>query len=1362
MKEFLLLLNVVFCSLVFGQQESVWMHPNKGQWDSQIEYRVDLSMGKMYIEKDGFTFSLYEHPKSHNHSDSEYAEDEVPEILKAHAVKTKFLGSSWNGERTENSVSEFYSNYFLGIDQSKWKSNVKSFAQTELVDFYPGINLELDGRNGGFKYSFHVQPTINPSIIEMDVQGADKVYIDANGNLHIRTSLGEIQELKPIAWTENRGEKTAVEVEFKWENGRLTYHFPNGYDVNSKLIIDPSLIFSSFTGSTTDNWGMTATPGPNGEMYGGGISFGIGYPTTPGAYDVSYNGGLANNNIPGFDVAITKFNSAGNQLLFSTYFGGGANELPESMITNDAGDLFILGITGSNNFPMGPNPYDNAFSGGPNVIGSSSLVFNGCDIYVAKFNATGTALLASTYLGGTGTDGMNTSSLAYNYGDAFRGEIIIDATDNVYLASHSTSGDFPVTNGTTLGGSQSAVVSKLSSDLSSLTWSTYFGGSGVETGNSIDLTTSNELFVVGATTSSGLPFTGVDQTYSGSSSDGYLLKLNASNGSVISGTYMGDPGYDQTYFVRVDIDDEVYVYGQSTNAWAITPGCYGNPNSGQFLRKYTNGLNTVLWTTMIGAGTGNVEISPTAFMISQCDDIFLTGWGGQVNLSSQATSSTSNGFPTTPGAYQTTTNGSNFYLGILSANAASLTYGTFMGGTASSSNHVDGGTSRFDESGTVYHAVCAACGGNDNGFTTTPGAWSTTNPSPNCNMAVFKFELGLPYSIGPDETICQGESYQLTSSGGINFTWTPATGLNNPNIANPIASPTVTTVYYVEMDFNGGCFIEDSIVVEVINAPTISLPNTAQLCFGDSTQITASTNGSSFSWSPITNLLNPTSSTVTVWPTSSQYYYCTVANDCFTTVDSVFVTVHPLPDIIVTDDTTICSGDDALLTAFGSMQHTWTVDPTLTVINNTQAQVTPNAPTYYYATGTSIHGCQNMDSVFVDFFPIPALSITPDTSVCLNESAQLYVSGATSYIWSPSATLSNPFISNPVAFPLIPTEYNVTGTYAQGCTVTADVQVDIISVPIPNLPDSIFACTGVPKQIVASGADSYSWSPPDYLDVTSGPVVNTTVTEDITYIVTFTNVCGSVQEDIVVVTINPDIEAFNDTIVCPGNSANLWATGALTYTWSPLSGIISSAGQSISVSPSQSTMYYVVGADEFGCLASDSVFVDLFPAPFIEASPDQYLFFGESAQLSATTSTPGVITWSPSSYLSCVNCSNPISTPPADFEYMVSYTDNNGCSDADYVSIFFDALIWVPNTFTPDADEFNPVFKVIGGNIKTMELQIYNRWGELISTLSSLDDHWDGTYQGKLCQDGTYTWKLTYKTTRDEVFLLTGHVNLIR
>lgn len=1361
------LLLVLICLYTFGlfaQEDKIWMCPNAGQWENEVLYRVDLKGGKMYLEEEGFTFLFYENPR--NHGGDEFHDHGMNEIesIRAHALKSRFLNSSFSKKISDSDQASHYLNYFIG-DKDKWRSKVHPVSKVKYANFYEGIDLEVDGLDSKLKYSFFLQPFANSNQIKTRFDGADELHIDSKGDLHIKTPLGEIIEEHPIAWNiDANGKKTTVTVNFKLTDGVLSYSFPDDYDKTQQLVIDPNLVFSTFTGSTTDNWGMTATPGPNGETFAGGISFGVGYPVTTGAFDLSYNGGNANGGIPGFDVAISKFNTNGTQLLFSTYIGGAGNELPESMISTTNGDLYVLGITSSSNFPMGPNPYDNTYAGGPSQIGNG-LLFLGSDLFIAKLNANGTALLASTYVGGQNLDGLNVSSLSYNYGDQFRGEIILDGSENIYVSSNTFSTDFPHTDiSNTLQGSQDAVVFKMNPTLNSMIWSRFFGGGVNETGNSLELSSDNELFVTGGTTSSGLSFTGADISYAGGV-DGYLAKFNATTGTLITGTYMGDAEYDQSYFVKLDIDNNPYVYGQTETTWAVTPGKYVNPNSGQFLRKYENSLATVTWTTQFGSGSGHPEISPTALLISDCYDIFVSGWGGTVNSSnSDAIHSSSNGFPVTADAFQSSTNGSNFYLGIFGNDANNLIYGTYMGGVSGSSNHVDGGTSRFDKSGAVYHAVCAACSGNDFGFTTTPGVWAQSNPSPNCNLAAFKFQLGLPYSLSPNSTICEGSTSQLSATGGTTYSWTPTTSLSNPNIANPIATPTQTTVYYVDMNFNDGCSIVDSIIVTVIKYPIINISSNTQICKGDTITLNAQSNGTgnTYSWSPNINISNTSSAIVDVWPSESRYYYCTITSSCFTNRDSVWVEVFQPQKVIASNDTVICQGNTALLTAYASLNPIWLNNPTLTVINTTQANATPISPTYYYATGLDANNCVNRDSVRVSFFPIPELTISNDTAICFQSSTSIEATGGTSYSWTPVNSLSNSTVSNPIATPLQPTNYIVNIGYGQNCFLNQDVFVDLLYLPFPVLPDTVFSCYGIPKEITAQGADSYIWTPADYLNVSTGPTVVTTPPDTFVYLVEFTNVCGTVSEDVVVVPVKPDVNAFNDTIICPYQSAYLYATGGLSYTWSPSSSLNISTSSSVVSKPSIPTNYLVVGNDQYGCIDSAFVFVDLFPLPYIKASPDAYLLEGDVVQLSATSSTDGPYIWSPSEYLSCVNCDSPIASPPVEYHYVVSYTDENGCSDSDDVWVFFDALVWVPNTFTPNGSGTNDVFKVKGGNVQDLKLYIYNRWGELVKTLHGIDDYWDGTYNDVVCQDGTYTWKMTYKDLRGSREELVGHVNLVR
>lgn len=1284
----ILIILTFFLTAFWAASQQVWLHPNKGQWDSEIEYMVELSKGHLYIDKKGFTYNLLEGSShQHDHAESEHQEKEV---FKQHVIQSHFNGSTWNGERIEESLSSFYRNYFLGNDQSTWKSKVYSVEKSTFVNFYDGIDLVFDGSSQKLKYSFFVDPGVDAAIISYDIKGSESIYLK-DGALHILTRFGEIIEEKPVAWTEKDGRRTSVPIEFRLDGERVSFHFPKGYNSEEMLVIDPYLVFSTFTGSTADNWGFTAAPDPAGNLFAGGIVFSPGYPVTTGAIDVSYNPGTETGyNI---DLGITKFNDVGTSLLYSTYLGGTGNETPNSIISSPAGELFILGVTSSPNFPMGGTPYDNSFNGGPSVIGNN-LGFTGSDIYIARLNPTGTSILASTYVGGSGTDGLNLTNLHYNYGDQFRGEIVLDVTGNVYVASTTQSADFPVVLGSqgSLSGSQDAVLFKMPPTLNTLSWSTFYGGSNNETGNSVQIASNGDVYMAGGTTSSNLPLlTGNDLTFNGIT-DGYVTRFNGMTGASLSGTYMGYGEYDQAYFVQLDIDDYVYVFGQSQSAWPITAGCYGTPNSGQFIQKYSSNLMTINWTTMVGGGSGNVEISPTAFLVSDCYDIYFSGWGGLINQYAQATSSTSNGFQCTPDAFQLTTNGNNFYIAVLDQDASALKYGTYMGGFNSSSNHVDGGTSRFDKSGRIYHAVCGACGGNDFGFTSTPGVWSPNNPSSNCNLAAFKFELNTIEAIvsEPQTIICLPNPvvFNNNSANGNSFYWNFGDGTTSTDV-NPshvYGGPGNYTVTLVVSDSNG-CFSPDSVEFDV--------------------QIGDFQGG------------------------------------------------------IVTPSGAICPGEPFQLESFGGANYAWS--PATVLDDSTSA--TPIAIVYSTTTFTVIVsdscGVDTLQIVLPVYVDNP--NISNDTSICIGNSAQLFASGGGSYLWAPASSLNDPLAENPIATPDSTTQYTVEITSINGCVFHDSVLVSVFyTPPIPVMPESLQMCVGTSVDILVSGGDMYVWSPNYQISSLSGSYVTVSPEDDFTYYCDFYNACGYARDSVFIDVVEATIQAGNDTIICPGESVILWASGGISYNWSPSGSLNNTATSQVIASPSSATVYTVVGVDLTGCTDTASVQVDLFPQPFIQTSPDVFAIYGDAIQLSATSTTNGPFIWSPAEYLSCVSCTSPIAIPNQNMTYSVSYTDENGCSASDVVHIYYDPILYIPNTFTPNDDEHNQGFRISANNIRSFELLIFDRWGELIFTMDDFDDYWDGTFKGLPCQDGTYVWKIKYIDFLDKVYEQTGHINLLR
>ena len=946
---------------------------------------------------------------------------------------------------------------------------------------------------------------------------------------------------------------------------------------------------------------------------------------------------------------------------------------------------------------MAGSPYDNSFNGGPNMSSNANgLGFQqGVDLYVLHLSADGSTIISSTFVGGSSTDGLNSSNLRYGYGDQFRGEIILDNFDNVYVASMTKSTDFPTTGAgqSTMSGSQDAILFKMPPTLNSLTWSSYYGGNSLETGNSIQISSTGDVFIAGGTSSSNIPNS--LNGYAGGQSDGYVARFNGVNGAIISSRHIGSNEYDQAYFVQLDIEDNVYILGQTESNLGISSGLYGNANSGQFIQKFTPDISSLLWKTMIGASTGHVEISPTAFLVSDCHDIYIAGWGGSLNQNpnlSQALNSTTNGFPVTADAYQLNTTGSNFYIGVLSENAGYLKYGTFMGGNTTSPDHVDGGTSRFDKEGRIYHAVCAACGGGPNGFPTTPGVFSPTNNSIRCNLAAFKFELSTIEALvtDPAPVVCLPDAVFFTnnSANGNAFFWDFNDGSTSTDV-NPshiYPGPGNYDVTLIVSDTNG-CYSSDTIVFPVYIGDFIGNVTTppGPICPNVPYQLEAS-NGVNYSWTPAQFLDDPTSATP-------------IATVAQTTVFTV-----------IAADT--CGSD--------------TLQVTLEVFD-------------------------------------PPHSVSNDTSICIGNSVQVFATGGNQYAWSPSVFIDDTTSSSPIATPDTTTLFYVDITSPEGCILRDSVLITVFfTPPIPIMPDSLDLCNGASISITVSGAESYFWSPNSSISSLTGSTVIVNPTNDQFYYCDFTNACGTERDSVFISIIRPDVQAGNDTIFCIGESAPLWATGGVSYQWSPSDGLNSTTTSQVIASPVVPTIYVVTGVDQFGCTDSDSVFVDLFPRPFIQTTPDVYAFMGDFIQLSATSSTTGTFTWSPSEYLSCVNCVSPVANPDQNYTYTVSYTDNNGCKASDDVQIFYDPIIYVPNTFTPDGNEFNANFLAIGGNIKTFEMRIFNRWGEEIFTSNNITIGWDSTYKGKNCPDGTYIWKIKLTGFENQEQELVGHVNLLR
>lgn len=728
-------LTALFSLLLFenalGAATGPAFSENKGQWPDRVVFRALFAQHSVFVERDGFTVLTWADAIVHHH-------DRMDEALLsqplAHAYRVRFVGASEAVAAGQNAVVGM-ENYFFGRDSRTWGTNARRFSSISLEGLYPGVDLRASAQ-GHFKYELVVQPDVRTEGIVLQYEGHEALRLE-HGSLHISTSVGTMLEEAPVAYQESDGIRIPVKCEYVLDGDRVGYAFPDGYDTTRPLVIDPSLVFASYSGSTAGNFAFCATYDADGHLYTGSTALGLGYPTSLGSYQPFFNGGYA-------DMALSKFTPDGSALVWSTYIGGMGNEYPVSMAVNADNELYLLATIGSADFPVTSNAFDTVFHGGPAVpmIGIGSNYFpDGCDMAVLRLSAAGNALLGSTLFGGTGTDGAGTATiLKHNYNDQARGELILDASGSAVIASMTTSADLPtVTNAPqpNAGGAQDGCLARFSVALDQLLGATYIGGTADDAAYGLCANSNGEVIVVGGTDSGDLPMSGIpfNTTYGGAV-DGFVMRYSSDVTQLLSSTLLGTAAYDQAFLVDVDAQDSVVVLGQSTGGYTITPGLYSVSNSANFLQKLSPDLSSGAWSTVLGNGTGTTDISPVAFSIDYSGRLLIAGFGAAIPTGALGTT---NGLPITTDAFQVTTDGNDFYLAALSADATALLYATYLGG-AISYEHNEGGTSRFNENGDLFLAVCSGCGG-DSDFPVTTGAWSTTNNGSPCNLVAVKFGM---------------------------------------------------------------------------------------------------------------------------------------------------------------------------------------------------------------------------------------------------------------------------------------------------------------------------------------------------------------------------------------------------------------------------------------------------------------------------------------------------------------------------------------------------------------------------------------------------------------------------------------------
>jgi hypothetical protein len=651
-------------------------------------------------------------------------------------------------------------NYFIGGDPSKWRTNIPTYQKVEYKNVYPGIDLVYYGNHGQLEYDFIVAPGADPTRITMAFEGAEQIEVDEEGDLVLTVSQSSMDATggdaptlrlqKPVVYQrDEHGEKQRLAGTYVLlasetsaprpassvpeESGALhisslTPHVAfqvASYDPTKPLIIDPVLSWATYLGGSDseEGFGIAVDQAGNAYVTGRTSTPGSGFPGTPGSpIQSTYAGGDA-------DAFVTKLNAGGTALVYSTYLGGSDSDVGIGIAVDLAGNAFVTGVTKT------PG------SGFPGTATSpiQSTLGGGSDAFVTKLNAAGTALVYSTYLGGSGTDELG------------RG-IAVDQAGNAYVTglTNTSAPGFPETAGSPIqstygGGDYDAFVTKLNAAGTALVYSTYLGGSGTDQATRIAVDLVGNAYVTGGTDTPGSGFPGtatspIQSTFAGGS-DAFVTKLNAGGTALVYSTYLGGSGGEAGTGIAVDQAGNAYVTGFTATPGSGFPGTATSPiqstfagGGDAFVTKLNAAGTALVYSTYLG---GNGEDFAEGVAVDGAGQAHVTGW----------TTTHGSGFPGTATSPIQSTFAGGFddaFVTKLNAAGTALVYSTCIGGSGEDQAHgvaVDQAGNAYvigitntpgsGFPGTAGSPIQSTLGGSGDAFV----AKITTNESPNCSAA---------------------------------------------------------------------------------------------------------------------------------------------------------------------------------------------------------------------------------------------------------------------------------------------------------------------------------------------------------------------------------------------------------------------------------------------------------------------------------------------------------------------------------------------------------------------------------------------------------------------------------------------------
>ncbi|MFH1220090.1 MAG: SBBP repeat-containing protein [Candidatus Eisenbacteria bacterium] len=677
----ILFLLILACLSAFGWAASAGAFggfvENRGQVDSRVKYYAPGSRAAVYFTEDALVIDLKEEVKNvqgrgpHQRPYEEMMMEAADSVVqRGCAVYVRFEGANPSPVVEARGEMETKYNYFIGNDPTRWRTEVPAYAEVVYRDVWPGVDLLFREDDGRLTYEVLLSPGADVERVQFRYEGADRVTAMVDGSVRIETPVGILAELMP--WVGGRQWGGFAWAEFETSGDPQVTENPS------------ALMWSTFLGGRSEDVGEAIVLDSSGDIVVTGYTRSSDFPTTPGAYDSTHSGGQ--------DVFVAKLSASGSTLVWSTFLGGSSDDSGCALALDSSGNPIVVGSTYSSDLPMTPGGYDASFNGG-------------VDVFVAKLSASGSALVWSTFLGGssgdwgwalaldssgspvvtgyTGSRGFPTTPGAYDgvydgYGDVFVAKLsasgnalvwstflggsrydvgyglVLDSSGNTVVTGWTISSDFLTTpgafdtsyNGGTYG---DVFVAKISSSGSALLWSTFLGGSSDEHGNALVLDSSGNPVVAGVTYSSDFPTTpgGYDSTHNGGQ-DVFVVKLSASGSTLVWSTLLGGSSDEEGYDLVLDLSGNSVVTGETwsadfpTTAWAYDTSFNGSDYTDAFVAKLSASGNALVWSTFLGGSSYDCGYA-----------VDLDSWGNPV----VAGYTKSTDFPSTPEAYDQSNDG---------------------------------------------------------------------------------------------------------------------------------------------------------------------------------------------------------------------------------------------------------------------------------------------------------------------------------------------------------------------------------------------------------------------------------------------------------------------------------------------------------------------------------------------------------------------------------------------------------------------------------------------------------------------------------------------------------------------------------